>query len=43
VVRLAGTNAEKGLKLLADTDMKTASSLEDAARKAVEIAAREMK
>jgi succinyl-CoA synthetase beta subunit len=43
VVRLAGTNAEKGLKLLADTDMKTASSLEDAARKAVEIASREMK
>ncbi len=36
VVRLAGTNAEKGLKLLADTHMQTAASLEEAARKAVQ-------
>ena len=38
VVRLAGTNAEKGLKLLSDTHMQTAASLEEAARKAVQIA-----
>jgi succinyl-CoA synthetase beta subunit len=43
VVRLAGTNSEKGLKLLAETDMKTASSLEEAARKAVKIASRKTK
>ncbi len=40
VVRLAGTNAEKGLKLLADTHMQTAASLEEAARKAVQIASK---
>ncbi len=43
VVRLAGTNSEKGLKLLAETDMETASSLEEAARKAVKIANRKTK
>ena len=40
VVRLAGTNAEKGLKLLADTHMQTAASLEEAARKAIQIASK---
>jgi succinyl-CoA synthetase beta subunit len=35
VVRLTGTNAEEGLQLLADADMITASTLSDAAQKAV--------
>ena len=35
VVRLVGTNAEEGRKLLADADMITAESLVDAAQKAV--------
>jgi succinyl-CoA synthetase beta subunit len=35
VVRLVGTNAEEGLKLLADAKMITADTLADAARKAV--------
>ena len=41
VVRLEGTNVEKGKKLLADSGMKiiTADDLNDGARKAVEAAA----
>jgi succinyl-CoA synthetase beta subunit len=35
VVRLVGTNAEEGRKLLADADMITAETLVDAAQKAV--------
>ncbi len=35
VVRLVGTNAEEGRKLLADADMITAETLADAAQKAV--------
>ena len=38
VIRLAGTNSEKGLKLLAETNMRTASTLEEAARLAVQLA-----
>ncbi len=38
VARLVGTNAEEGLRLLADAHMVTAESLFDAARKAVAIA-----
>jgi succinyl-CoA synthetase beta subunit len=38
VIRLAGTNAEKGLELLSESRSETASSLEEAARKAVELA-----
>ncbi|MCS7011136.1 MAG: ADP-forming succinate--CoA ligase subunit beta [Anaerolineales bacterium] len=39
VVRLVGTNAEEGRKLLADANMITAETLADAARKAVAAAA----
>ena len=35
VVRLAGTNAEEGMAILADAKMETAVTLSDAARKAV--------
>jgi succinyl-CoA synthetase beta subunit len=35
VVRLVGTNAEEGRKLLSDADMITAETLVDAAQKAV--------
>jgi succinyl-CoA synthetase beta subunit len=35
VVRLAGTNAEEGMAILADSDMETAVTLSDAAQKAV--------
>ncbi len=35
VVRLAGTNAEEGLALLAEADMMTAATLSEAAQKAV--------
>ncbi|MEZ4620620.1 MAG: hypothetical protein R2867_34635 [Caldilineaceae bacterium] len=35
VVRLVGTNEEEGRKLLAEADMITATSLADAAQKAV--------
>jgi succinyl-CoA synthetase beta subunit len=35
VVRLVGTNAEEGRKLLADANMITADTLADAAKKAV--------
>ncbi len=35
IVRLTGTNAEEGLQLLADAQMITASTLSDAAQKAV--------
>ncbi|PID85627.1 MAG: ADP-forming succinate--CoA ligase subunit beta [Chloroflexi bacterium] len=35
VVRLAGTNAEEGMALLADAEMETAVTLSDAAKKAV--------
>jgi len=38
VVRLVGTNAEKGLQILADAEMMTAETLEDAARKVIELA-----
>jgi len=38
VARLVGTNAEEGLRLLADADMITAETLVDAAQKAVAIA-----
>jgi succinyl-CoA synthetase beta subunit len=38
VVRLVGTNAEEGLKILSDAEMVTAETLVDAAKKAVEIA-----
>jgi len=36
VVRLAGTNEEEGRRLLADADIETASTLVEAAQKAVE-------
>jgi len=39
VIRLVGTNAEEGRKILADADMITADTLADAARKAVAAAA----
>lgn len=38
VVRLVGTNAEKGRNILADADMITAETLVDAAKKAVALA-----
>jgi len=38
VARLVGTNAEEGLRLLADAKMATASTLVGAAEKAVAIA-----
>jgi len=38
VIRLAGTNAEKGLELLSESRIETASNLVEAARKAVELA-----
>jgi succinyl-CoA synthetase beta subunit len=38
VARLVGTNAEEGLRLLADANMITANTLVDAAQKAVSIA-----
>lgn len=38
VVRLAGTNEEEGRRLLADADIETASSLIEAAQRAVEAA-----
>ncbi|HEC23016.1 MAG TPA: succinate--CoA ligase subunit beta, partial [Chloroflexi bacterium] len=38
VVRLVGTNEEEGRALLAEADMITASTLAEAARKAVETA-----
>lgn len=38
VVRLVGTNAEEGLRLLVDAEMITAETLADAAQKAVEVA-----
>lgn len=38
VARLVGTNAEEGLRLLADAQMTTAETLVDAAEKAVKIA-----
>jgi succinyl-CoA synthetase beta subunit len=37
VVRLVGTNAEEGRKLLADAEMITAETLVDAAKKAVAV------
>ena len=40
VVRLAGTNAEEGLEILAEAEMETAVTLSDAARKAVQAAQR---
>ena len=38
VIRLVGTNAEEGLKLLSDAHMITAQTLTDAAKKAVAVA-----
>lgn len=38
VIRLVGTNAEEGRRILADADMITAETLADAARKAVAVA-----
>jgi succinyl-CoA synthetase beta subunit len=38
VIRLAGTNAEKGLEILSEARIQTASTLEEVARKAVELA-----
>ncbi len=38
VIRLTGTNAEEGLQLLSDSKMITASSLSEAAQKAVAVA-----
>ncbi len=38
VVRLAGTNAEEGMAILADAEMETAVTLSDAAQKAVKLA-----
>jgi succinyl-CoA synthetase beta subunit len=35
VIRLVGTNAEEGRRILADAQMITAETLADAARKAV--------
>jgi succinyl-CoA synthetase beta subunit len=35
IVRLAGTNAEEGMAILADANVITAKTLSDAARKAV--------
>ena len=43
VVRLAGTNAEKGLDLLSGSTIQTAASLDEAAMKVVEIARRKKK
>jgi len=43
VVRLAGTNAEKGLDLLTGSHVRTATSLDEAAMKVVEIARRKNK
>jgi succinyl-CoA synthetase beta subunit len=40
VVRLVGTNAEEGRKLLADADMETAETLAEAAEKAVAAASK---
>lgn len=38
VIRLAGTRAEEGRALLADSDLNTAETFQEAARKAVELA-----
>ena len=38
VIRLVGTNAEEGRRMLADANMITADTLADAAKKAVEVA-----
>ncbi|MGD8622727.1 MAG: ADP-forming succinate--CoA ligase subunit beta [Anaerolineales bacterium] len=38
VIRLVGTNAEEGRKLLADADLETATSLAEAAQRAIELA-----
>jgi succinyl-CoA synthetase beta subunit len=40
VVRLLGTNAEEGLRILADANMETATTLTGAAQKAVAAAER---
>jgi succinyl-CoA synthetase beta subunit len=37
VVRLSGTNAEKGLALLKETGLTTVSTMSEAARKAIEL------
>jgi succinyl-CoA synthetase beta subunit len=37
VIRLVGTNAEEGRRILADADMITAETLADATRKAVAV------
>ncbi|MGD8634641.1 MAG: ADP-forming succinate--CoA ligase subunit beta [Anaerolineales bacterium] len=38
VIRLVGTNAEQGRQLLSDADLETASSLAEAAKRAIELA-----
>jgi succinyl-CoA synthetase beta subunit len=38
VIRLVGTNAEEGRQLLADADLETATSLGEAAKRAIELA-----
>jgi succinyl-CoA synthetase beta subunit len=38
VARIVGTNAEEGRRILASANMKTATSLEEGAKLAVEIA-----
>jgi succinyl-CoA synthetase beta subunit len=38
VVRLLGTNAEEGMQILAEAQMETATTLTQAAQKAVEAA-----
>jgi succinyl-CoA synthetase beta subunit len=38
VVRLAGTNAEEGLKILAQTDLKPAATMQEAAERIVALA-----
>jgi succinyl-CoA synthetase beta subunit len=38
VIRLVGTNEEEGRQLLADADLETATSLADAAKRAIELA-----
>ncbi len=42
VVRLVGTNAEEGRRILADANMITAETLADAAQKAVAVATRRL-
>jgi succinyl-CoA synthetase beta subunit len=38
VVRLTGTNSDKAMEILADTDLIAASSMEEGVKKAIEAA-----